>query len=774
MSRLGPALRDRLRAPDALRANANALIVSTAVTSVAGLGFWALAARWLPADAVGIGTALVSVLTLLANLATLGLRNGMVRFLPAAGRSTRRLISGSFLACILAAVVLSLGFLLGQPWWAGHLGLLRQNALTISAFVVGTAVWVLFVLQDHILIGLRRSRWVPVKNLAYSLAKIAVLPLLTGAAMWAVVGATILPAAVAVVVVGVLVYRLTRNTEVSAGAEPRLSVRHLVRFAASDQIAWLVWVATPHVLTLIVLHLKGPEASAYYYMANMIGYSLYLVTSNIGSALIAESAHDPAQQAGHARTALAHTVRLVVPLAVVGVLAGPYVLRILGPGYAENAGTAMQLIILSALPQMIVGISVNTARVRREMSTVVGTYVFLAAAIWGGSWLTLQWWGVTGVGATILAAQTVAALALLLSGRTGLGTPAQTVEAAWSAVAQLSRALRTIRDRREQRRLVPPVLAALGVQGTPPVRTLKSDSDTLVAAVGAGPGEFVLKIATSDAADRNLALHVDTVTALRQHPGPTFADLLPGVLDRTTVGGHTVVRETLLPGRTPLVDPGPAAAVAITPLHEATSRSLMVSPALLEAWVEAPAAAVQRLSSGNRHALEIDRIARYLRDGLVGQRLTVSCTHGDYWPGNVLVNDGPSGPRATGIVDWENFMDPGLPDADLAHWYLATRSADLGAAVCAVLDDPGELNRYYNSVGVAAPNPHLGPEFVVMFTWLWHVANTRTRAARRGPGRIWYSRSVAPVLRRFGPDSQPEAGPVRLFTMDGVAHARHA
>lgn len=122
MSRLGPALRDRLRAPDALRANANALIVSTAVTSVAGLGFWALAARWLPADAVGIGTALVSVLTLLANLATLGLRNGMVRFLPAAGRSTRRLISGSFLACILAAVVLSLGFLLGQPWWPATWG----------------------------------------------------------------------------------------------------------------------------------------------------------------------------------------------------------------------------------------------------------------------------------------------------------------------------------------------------------------------------------------------------------------------------------------------------------------------------------------------------------------------------------------------------------------------------------------------------------------------------------------------------------------------------
>ena len=420
MTRLAATLRGRLRASDALHASANALIVSTAVTSVAGLGFWALAARWLPADAVGIGTALVSVLTLLANLATLGLRNGLVRFLPSAGASTRRLIAGSSLACALAAVILSGVFLVGQPWWAGRLGFLRDDVLTIGVFTAATVVWVLFVLQDHVLIGLRKSIWVPAKNLAYSIGKIALLPVLTAAATWAVFAATVLPAVLAVAGVSLLVRRLTRSAGVGPVPETPISIRHLVRFAAADQVAWLVWVATPHVLTLIVLHVQGPEASAYYYIANMIGYSLYLVTSNIGSALIAESVHDPVHAASHARSALTHSVRLVFPLAAVGVVLGPYALRILGADYAIHASTAMQLIILSALPQTIVGISVNTARVRREMSTVVGTYVFLAVAIWGGSWITLRWWGVTGVGATILVSQSLAALGLVLSGRTGL------------------------------------------------------------------------------------------------------------------------------------------------------------------------------------------------------------------------------------------------------------------------------------------------------------------------------------------------------------------
>ncbi|MEB8326832.1 phosphotransferase [Dietzia kunjamensis] len=758
MTRLVTTLRSRFPASDALHLSANALIVSTAVTSVAGLAFWALAARWLPAETVGIGTALVSVLTLLANLATLGLRNGLVRFLPVAGGSTRRLITGSCLACALAAVALSGVFLVGQPWWAGHLGFLRDNALTMVAFAGSTVVWVLFVLQDHVLIGLRKSVWVPVKNLAYSIGKIAVLPVVTVLSTWAVLGATVLPAVLAVAAVGVLVVRLTRPTVAGPGRDTAVSVPQLARFAAADQIAWMVWVATPQVLTLIVLHLRGPEASAYYYMANMIGYSLYLITSNIGSALIAESVYEPMQAATHARTALRHSIRLVLPLAVVGVLVGPFALRLLGEDYAENAGTAMQLIILSALPQTIVGISVNTARVRRDMSTVVTTYVFLAVAIWGGSWAALQWWGVTGVGATILVAQSLAALGLLLSGRTGLTTGPPTPDSVWAAVARVSLTVRHLAARREERRRIHPALAACGVPGSPETRTLKSDSDTLVAAVSGRTGEFVLKIATSEAADRNLARHVDTVSRLRHRCDPGFVELLPRVLDLVTAGERTVVCETLLPGRTSDAGSEQAAAAAITRLHMATARPMSVTPSLVGQWVDDPVSAVLGLDLGERHADEVDRMAGFLRERLIGRSVIVSCTHGDFWPGNVLVSEADPPPVVTGIVDWENVMDPGLPDTDPVHWYLSTRPVDLGSAVCGALDDPGSLVRHFDSAGICLPNPHLGPESVVMLAWLWHVANTLTRSTRTGPGRLWVARNVHPVLRRFSSGAPSVAG----------------
>lgn len=134
------------------------------------------------------------------------------------------------------------------------------------------------------------------------------------------------------------------------------------------------------------------------------------------------------------------------------------------------------------------------------------------------------------------------------------------------------------------------------------------------------------------------------------------------------------------------------------------------------------------------------------------------CTHGDFWPGNVLVSDALPQPVVTGIVDWENVMDPGLPEFDLMHWYLSTRPGDLGAAVCGVLDDPGQFERYFDPVGIALPNPDIDPEWLVMFTWLWHVANTRTRATRHGPGRIWLARNVHPVLRRFSATTRSATG----------------
>ena len=414
---IAASLATHLREP--MRRSAYALIAGTGLTSLLGIVFWLLAARLLPAEAVGTGTALISAMTFLATLSTLGLRNSLVRFLAPAGASARRLIVSCYLLCTSAAILSAVVFVIGQPFWASKLDFLHQNRLIALAFVIATAVWVLFVLEDHVLIGLRRSGWVPVNNGIYSGVKIALLPAVVSGGAYALLAAYALPAAPIVVVVTVFVLWLAgHRTEAPEPAE-KLRIAPLIGFAAADHSSTLLWLATTELLTLVVLQEAGAAASAYYFMSFTIAYSLYLITSNVGSALVAEAARYPQRAASLARDALRHATLLVLPLAVVGVFLTPFGLGLLGQDYATNGTVLLRLLLVSAVPQAVIGIALGAARVRRDNRMILVVYAAQAIGVFGGTVLTIDRWGLTGVGLAWLVTQTTVALVLLLTKRHG-------------------------------------------------------------------------------------------------------------------------------------------------------------------------------------------------------------------------------------------------------------------------------------------------------------------------------------------------------------------
>lgn len=802
-ARLGAVVAEHLRDP--MRRSAYALILATGLTSGLGLVFWAMAARWLPTATVGLGAAIVSVMALLANLSTLGLRNGLIRFLPTAGAASRRLIISCYALCAVTALVAAGIFLLGQPLWASRLDFLRASPLSVVAFMIGTAFWVIFVLQDHVLVGLRQTVWVPLENGLCAVAKIALLPLLAVAGGWAVFGAAALPAAAAVLVVTTLIMRHLRRT--TTGLAPTsIPVSQLVRFAAADHFAALLWMGTADLLTLLVLNEVGPEASAYYFMANTIGYTLYLVISNVGSALVAEGARHPERTVALARQALWNSARLVVPLALVGIVLAPYVLGILGADYAANGTLVLRLLLISAIPQVIVGIAIATARIRRDLRTIMAVYAALAVGSIGGSWLALQSFGIPGVGLACLSAQLVVCSALLLTGRTGLFAE-RGFRSVLAELEQLPRLLRRRRSRRVIRRRLAPALLACDLDPAMPSRMLTSDSDTLVVALQGPADRLIAKIATSGAATHGLERHVASLARVRSLLGDdASAALLPRVVREGRLDGHLVVIETQLPGHaaTRRLSDGStstAAAAAITGIHRATGHTQLVDDATLSRWVDQPLAFLRGLRGLPGDAASLDRLQALLHDALAGREVLTSWVHGDFWPGNVLVEEtaaetdpsvgrdlsvgaGPVGQdpagtqavvadpagsdapsagtqpvggadvRVTGLADWENAEPDGLPDVDLLHWWLATQPVELGAAVRHVVAHPADVRRELAALSIELPNPQLALEHLALLTWLRHVSAGMDRTSADHLGRVWLARNVKPILQLLA-DPEP-------------------
>ena len=145
-----------------------------------------------------------------------------------------------------------------------------------------------------------------------------------------------------------------------------------------------------------------------------------------------------------------------------------------------------------------------------------------------------------------------------------------------------------------------------------------------------------------------------------------------------------------------------------------------------------------------------------LRQALVGWRMPVSWTHGDYTPGNVRVA-GVRGP-VTGIVDWGGAR-PGQPALIDEYLMILTVSclverADLGAVVAERLRAGGLSDRERNALRAARDQAdadfghreRIDERIAILLTWLHHAADLCRNCATHPNHQTWWATNVAPVL----------------------------
>ena len=410
-------LRARARAalrPEPLLHNGHVLTLSSLLAAGLGAAFWMLATNWYSTAAVGRSYAELSAVMLLSGVGQLNLADVLVRFVPAAGRHTRRLVLRSYAASAAASTVVAAAFVLLVPVVAPGLDSLRSPVAALC-FVAATVGYSVFVLQDGVLTGLRRTGWVLGENALFAGVKAV---LLVGCGIWALstgiliswVGAL----AAALLVTNLFLFRHAVPQRMRAAPATAPPPR-LLGYAAADYLGASFRLAAYNVVPLMVLNRLGAEGNAYFSLAWVIAYTLFLASYNMGSSLIVEAARAPERLAEHGRRVLRHSGFLLAAGALVLVVTAPWLLAFFGPGYAEHGTALLRLLALSALPNLLLGVAVDVARARRRLAWAVGLQAALCVLVLGLTALLLPRFGITGIGVAWLAAECALGLPLLLT-----------------------------------------------------------------------------------------------------------------------------------------------------------------------------------------------------------------------------------------------------------------------------------------------------------------------------------------------------------------------
>ena len=413
---------------DALLRLGHLLTLSSLLTSGFGAVYWALATRLYGPETVGRNFTAVSALTLLAGVGQVNLANVLVRFVPAAGPRTRRLVLAAYGAALVGSLVLSAAFVLLVPVIIPGLDFLH-TPLMGAAFVAGTMVFGLFFVQDGALTGLRKPGWVVGGDLAFALVKVLALVVL---AALSVTAAAILVSWIVALTVSVLLvnsYLLVRVLPRQRGAAPAdtRSAAQVpsARYIALDYAGDVCWLAAMNVPPLLVLSRLGAAPSAYFSLAWAITQLLYLLSINMGLSLLVDSTRDRGMTA--LWRVLRHTgILLGLAVLVLGI-AAPRILSVFGPGYAEYGTPVFRLMLISALPNLVYVAAVTVSRAHRRMGTVVVSSALLATLVIGLTAVLLPIMGLTGVGVAWLTAQLVLATGLLA--RPAIWRPERTASA---------------------------------------------------------------------------------------------------------------------------------------------------------------------------------------------------------------------------------------------------------------------------------------------------------------------------------------------------------
>ena len=339
------------------------LMLSVSLAGVMSFIFWSYTTHHQNASAVGVISAEVASITFLAAVSSLNLSSIFGRFLPIAGWRSRRLITRSYAAVSLTAIIVSTIFLMTPL----AKSLIIGGQFGRIGFLICVVLNSIFNVQDGGLIGFGRFGWILVENVSVALSRLALLPLtaLFMPAEAAILWSWALPMVIAVLVVNAfLIGPLAERKKREQPSLPKLG--KLGRIMAVGSVSSAVMAAATSFLPALVTHHLGSEQGGYFYVPWTITTMTVVLMSNIMISMVREVVANPSKAGPTIRRSIALTFVIVFLTVVACSFLGRLLLFPLGPAFVTHGAPLLQWIGFAMPATAVIALSWSVYSIRQR------------------------------------------------------------------------------------------------------------------------------------------------------------------------------------------------------------------------------------------------------------------------------------------------------------------------------------------------------------------------------------------------------------------------
>lgn len=347
--------------------NAATLYGTTIVTSALGFVYWFVAARMVPAQAVGLASAIQSAAAFLSIVCVIGLSTLLISELAQDRTFARSLMLTASLAVAMVALLLApvVGLCLQRFSTTLHQAL--PGSIALLVFTLLSALTSVTLVLDDACIGLLRGGLQLRRNAVFSVSKLLLLPLLI--VLWRTQSGTEMVVAWLAGVAISLVTLALELRKLTSGQSSRLNFK---RFVEKRRLMfghhWLnLAILSPRLcFPVLVATIVSSRANAGFTIAQLVVSIATVIPYHLSTVLFALSPGDEDVLQREIRKTMRFCLFLALGSAPFFVLFSGVILGFFGHSY-ETAGPALGILGLTIYPSAIKFHYVAIARVRGRM-----------------------------------------------------------------------------------------------------------------------------------------------------------------------------------------------------------------------------------------------------------------------------------------------------------------------------------------------------------------------------------------------------------------------